>query len=213
MLLAIDTSGKNCAAALADKTGHIITSMNEELGRGHAERLMPMLDELMANARIEWTSLSRIAVVRGPGSFTGLRAGLAAAKGFALALGIPCQGVSVFEAMHYAIGGELTVCLDAKRGQIWCQNFSASGPIGEPQAHNLDQITIAEFGGTKRLCGSGSDMLDQNTQLPPCEIIHMDSFPEIKAVTQFAFSTIATTHPPDPLYLRAPDAKPQKVTV
>jgi len=125
MLLAIDTSGPYCSAALWSlKQDICLVQQSENLGRGHAERLMPMLEELLAKQNAKWTDIKKLAVVIGPGSFTGLRVGIATARGLALALGVPCAGVTVFEAFahfHYTseINNEpLLVAMDAKRNQI-----------------------------------------------------------------------------------------------
>ena len=97
LLLAIDTAGPDCAVALARSGAggaEILVRASERIGRGHAERLMPMIEAaLRRSASVDFADLDRIAVTTGPGSFTGVRVGIAAARGLALALDIPAVGV------------------------------------------------------------------------------------------------------------------------
>src|SRR5690606_16493325 len=87
IVLAIDTAGVDCSAALYDgETGRMLAAVTDMIGKGHAERLMSLIDEALAQASLELTDVDRIAVVIGPGSFTGIRVGVAAARGLALAL-------------------------------------------------------------------------------------------------------------------------------
>ena len=101
IVLALDTAGETCAVALA-KTGNglsVLARRADAIGRGHAERLMPMIGEALAEAGLAYADLERIAVTTGPGSFTGTRIGVAVARGLALALGIRAVGVSVLDAL------------------------------------------------------------------------------------------------------------------
>ena len=126
LLLAIDTAGPDCGVALARLRGgdaEILVSASERIGRGHAERLMPMIEAALDAAQVTFAELTRIAVTTGPGSFTGVRIGIAAARGLALALDIPAVGVGSLEALAYPAvraGGDGTVrCLhrcQARRG-------------------------------------------------------------------------------------------------
>ena len=101
IVLAIDTACSACSAALA-RDGVVVAARSEAMARGHAEALMPMVQAVMAEARIAWADLELVAVTNGPGSFTGLRTGLAAARGIALAQGIPVAGVTTLEAVAAA---------------------------------------------------------------------------------------------------------------
>ena len=98
LVLAFDTSAAHCAAALV-RGPAVLAARHEPMDRGQAERLLPMLEELMAEAGTGWTALDGIGVVTGPGNFTGVRLAVAAARGLALGLGIPAVGVSIFEAL------------------------------------------------------------------------------------------------------------------
>ena len=211
MLLAIDTSGPFCSAALFDlTTSQFVFSRQDELGRGHAEHLMAMLEEEFQRTGTNWSELSRLAVVHGPGSFTGLRVGIAAARGFALALKIPCNTVSVFDALshHHAIGN-LACVLDARRGQVWMQCFDGQGkPLESPAAFAVETIAEAIPDSIKNIAGSGSALL-QSADEARFNILDACKAPPIEAVALFAANTAAASHPPKPLYLREPDAKPQ----
>ena len=100
-VLGFDTSAAHCAAAVLDGERCLATRV-EEMGRGQAERLMPLLEELLAEAGLNWRDLHRIGVGVGPGNFTGIRISVAAARGLALGLGIPAIGVSTFDAIQLA---------------------------------------------------------------------------------------------------------------
>ncbi|MBY8976674.1 tRNA (adenosine(37)-N6)-threonylcarbamoyltransferase complex dimerization subunit type 1 TsaB [Rhodobacteraceae bacterium NNCM2] len=125
MILAIDTSTSQCAVALAD--GDAVETRQREMTRGHAEALFPMIDELVGG---RFDALTRIAVCTGPGSFTGIRIGVAAARGLALGCGIPCIGISRFEALA-AGKGAVTVVLDGRAGTLFAQPFTDGISTGE----------------------------------------------------------------------------------
>jgi tRNA threonylcarbamoyladenosine biosynthesis protein TsaB len=132
-VLAFDSSGAACSAAIRDGEGRLLAHRFEPLARGHAERLMPMLREVMQEAGLAFSGLDLIAVTTGPGSFTGIRVGLAAARGLALASGLPLLGVTAFEAVASAVspdecrGGALIVAIDSRRDDLFIQSFAADG--------------------------------------------------------------------------------------
>lgn len=208
MLLAIDTSGPFCSAALLD--GDIVVERSDDIGRGHAEHLMSMLEDLIGEAKAGWTDIDRIACSTGPGSFTGLRVGLATARGLALALGCPCIGVRVFEAFadEYGQGESLCVAMDARRDQVWMQNFSGDGKtISEPLAVAVDEALNKVPADTHRFAGSAARILTE--QRDGAVILSDSTSPPIAAIARIAAAGSADTARPKPLYLRAPDAKPQ----
>src|SRR5471030_369737 len=99
LILAIDTALDACAAAVLDTdTGQLIAVESQPMKRGHAEALMPLIARVMKQAELPFAALDRIAVTTGPGSFTGLRVGLSAARGIALATGKPAVGLSTLAA-------------------------------------------------------------------------------------------------------------------
>lgn len=128
LILAFDTSAAHCAAVLVSGD-RVLAGRDEPMARGQAERLLPLLEELLAEAGVSWTALGRIAVVTGPGNFTGLRLAVSAARGLALGLGIPVVGVSVFEALAGEQPGEVTINLRDKRGALR-QSFRDGKPLG-----------------------------------------------------------------------------------
>lgn len=132
MILAIDTSAGQCAVALLDGARWEVRA--EPMTRGHAEALFPMIDAVLAAMGAKHSDLGRVAVCTGPGSFTGLRVGIAAARGLALGCGIPSVGVTRFEALATARGGPCRIALPGRGGTIFVQDFDAQGmPEGEPQ--------------------------------------------------------------------------------
>ena len=173
---------------------------------------MPMLEELQLEAPFEWADMERIACVTGPGSFTGLRVGLATARGLALALKIPCIGVTVFEAFaaRYGGGRKLGVVMDARRGQVWMQIFDENGrPTEDPRALGLDEA-VANTRAVQRLAGSGAPLLaKENVKF---DVVTSEASPPIEQVAEIAFLREQTAAYPSPLYLRLPDAKRQKDT-
>jgi tRNA threonylcarbamoyladenosine biosynthesis protein TsaB len=140
-LLAIDTACATCSSALwAD--GAVVASRLREMERGQAEALLPMVIEVMQEGQTDFASLDLIAVTIGPGSFTGLRTGLAAARGLAQARSLPLMGVTTTEALALAArrltpdtdpGRPITVVLDSRRDDLYVQHFTADGKsTGDP---------------------------------------------------------------------------------
>lgn len=151
MILAIDTSAAQCAVALV---GDIATaSRSESMTRGHAEALFPMIDDVLAELSVDFRDLTRIAVCTGPGSFTGLRVGIAAARGLALGLGVPALGVTRFEALASVGTLPATVRLPGRGGIVFVQDFDANGVAmndpavveGEAPERLVDAVEIARI--------------------------------------------------------------------
>lgn len=132
LILAFDTAAAHCAAALVSGD-RVLAERDEPMARGQAERLVPLLEELLAETGRAWGDLDGLGVVTGPGNFTGLRLAVAAARGLALGLGIPAVGVTVFEALAEGRPGDLTVVLHDKRGSLR-QRFRDGVPAGDPEA-------------------------------------------------------------------------------
>jgi tRNA threonylcarbamoyladenosine biosynthesis protein TsaB len=175
--------------------------------RGHQERLAPMAQEVMAAAGLPFAALDRIGVTVGPGSFTGLRVGLAFAKGLGLALGKPCVGVGTLEALAASEPGPgLTAAvIDAKRGQVYLQAFEGAAAVMAPDALPVEtaDARLAELwrGGPLRLVGPGAALL---AGIAPEAVATLRAAPDPVAVCALA---AGRTAPARPLYLRAPDAK------
>jgi tRNA threonylcarbamoyladenosine biosynthesis protein TsaB len=187
-ILAFDTSAAHCAAALLLPDGLI--QRVESMEKGQAERLVPMLEEMLAEAGIGWSDLRALAVGTGPGNFTGVRIAVAAARGLALALGIPAVGVTRLEALAFGLPRPVIVLEDAKRGQVYVQLFAPEGP---GVAHLADRM-VPDFPATGSAAGEGA--------LPP-------AVPLAEAIARIGAERALTPQPrPAPFYLRGADAAP-----
>lgn len=136
LVLAFDTSAAHCAAALVSGD-RLLEARSEEMGRGQAERLLPLLEEMLAGHGHRWADLAALGVGTGPGNFTGIRIAVAAARGLALALKVPAVGVTGFEARALGHEGPAWVAIDAPRGMVWLQRrdgAAADAPDLRPAA-------------------------------------------------------------------------------
>lgn len=134
MILGIDTSGAQCAVALTG-SGRAVRWVRA-MERGHAEALMPMIEAALDEAGAKLSDLERIGICTGPGSFTGIRVGVAAARGLALGLGVPAIGVGRLEALaaEAAAGRPMLVRVSGPQGTAYAQDFDAEGrPEGPPR--------------------------------------------------------------------------------
>jgi tRNA threonylcarbamoyladenosine biosynthesis protein TsaB len=233
ILLAIDTSGPNCAVCLARRAqGGGVTFLaerQERIGRGHAERLVPMVEEALADTRLGFEDLERIAVAIGPGSFTGVRVGVAAARGLALALGIEAVGVGSLEALAAeaaaATGAALVVAaLVGPRGDVFAYADAAAAPPGHRQDSGQGihlapalvgpDVLARTVAGWRRqpvaLIGSAARPLTESLlrQGVDTRLVREADAPEVAWIARLALAG-AGQSPPRPLYLRPPDAQPQ----
>jgi len=217
-VLAIDTALGACAASVLDVVaGTVLAREALPLARGHAEALMPLLARVMDRAAIEFGDLDRFAVTVGPGSFTGLRVGIAAARGLALATQRPAVGLSTlaaFAAPHVAAGDSSAVAaaIDARHGHVYLQIFGASGRAMAPaRIAPIRDAVRAASAGPVRLVGSAADLLaaEWPTSEPAPILVDQQAAPDIDWVARLGAAAIETGQPPRPLYLRAPDARPQ----
>ncbi|MHA1157181.1 MAG: tRNA (adenosine(37)-N6)-threonylcarbamoyltransferase complex dimerization subunit type 1 TsaB [Alphaproteobacteria bacterium] len=211
-VLAFDTSLHDCAVAIAapDMAAPLIRSQNVD--RAHGERLLVMIRDAMADAELDFTTLDRIAVTVGPGSFTGVRIGVAAARGLALATGLPVVGIdnlAVHAALARAAAGQIPVvaATEGGRGQIYVQRFAANGAPASVAAAGLPESFAGTVAQGDAVAGSGAARLVAaigRDEKP----VHERSVPDIALVAHLA--TLATPgEEVRPLYLRRPDAKPQ----
>jgi len=206
-ILALDTCVDACSVAVwAD--GRALAAISEPMQRGHQERLAPMVVEALAAAGLNPSQIDRIAVTTGPGSFTGLRVGLAFAKGLALALDRPCVGIGALEALALSAGdGFVAACLDARRGRVYLQVFIDGRAVMAPDVLDTEVAAarIAELwtGGPARLVGSGAPLI---AQVLPGASVEALATPNAGVLARLA-ATREAGPAPRPLYLRAPDAR------
>jgi tRNA threonylcarbamoyladenosine biosynthesis protein TsaB len=166
---------------------------------------------VMVTAGLAFAELDRIAVTIGPGSFTGLRVGLAFAKGLALALQRPCLGIGVLEVLGRGAvrPGFAAAVIDAHRGQVYLQAFIDGAAAMAPDVLPVEiaAARLAELypGGPAALIGSGAPLLQAAL---PAAAIEPDALPDPLAIAALAAAMRPPLAPPRPLYLRAPDARP-----
>ncbi|MBV7408700.1 tRNA (adenosine(37)-N6)-threonylcarbamoyltransferase complex dimerization subunit type 1 TsaB [Maritimibacter sp. DP1N21-5] len=179
-LLAFDTSAAHCAAALL-RDGKVTTRV-EEMGKGQAERLMPLLVEVLSEGGLGWADLDGIGVGVGPGNFTGIRISVAAARGLALGLGKPAIGVSTLEAQAHGVARPCRSVTDARRGMVYAQVFP---------------------GGVAEMVGADSLPDDLPLAGP------LDGAALVTAIAELAARRLDAPEPrPAPLYIRGADAAP-----
>ena len=220
LLLAIDTAGPDCAVAFA-RAGpggaEILFRITERIGRGHAERLMPMIEVALERAGIAFADPERIAVTTGPGSFTGVRVGIAAARGLALALDIPAVGVGSLDAFARPVSrayktGTVVAALDAKRGEVYvlARDLASGAAMIEATAVPIDDV--AQRLGRARhpilLTGSGAPIVAAALGGEGISIDGTAESPDIDDVAALGLRAEEESAP-IPLYLRGADAKPQ----
>jgi len=212
-LLAIDTTWEACSVGIV--SGDRVVTRSDVIGRGHAEMLMGQVESAMAEAGITFADLDRIAVTVGPGSFTGLRVGIAAARGFALVSGKPAAGIGVLD-VHAAEAREtlgavpVLAVLAAGRGEVYGERFAADGAPLETPAAASPELFAAHLEPGMVVTGSGADLVLAALPMDVHPAIaHRRSSPDIAVLCRFALAAPAGEGPPRPLYVRAPDAKPQ----
>ena len=219
LILAIDTALDACAAAVLDTgTGKLIAMESQAMKRGHAEALMPLIAQVMKQAALPFAALDRVAVTSGPGSFTGLRVGLSAARGIALAAGKPAVGLTTLSAYAAPIvseNGEQPVisAIDARHGQVYFQVVGGDGSsLIRPRAGLIEEAVAASRFGAPHLVGNAAAILAERWPKdaePPVRIEAL-SAPDISWVAWLGAAVSPSTAPARPFYLRAPDAKPSQ---
>lgn len=229
--LAIDTTGPDCAAALIAGTGgrtRELAARSQTIGRGHAEHVVPMIKAVLGEGGTGFDQLDGIAVTRGPGSFTGIRIGVAAARGLALALTIPAVGIDGLSALLHGFETEpdelAVAALDARRNEIYAR--AEAGPGGDAVLASCCATAAAVAGRLLEtdftrfhVIGSGGAMLAARLQElgaaartgPALEAAPIDNVAAM-GLAAFGADPIRLApgqSPPEPLYLRPADAKPQ----
>lgn len=216
-VLAIDTALEACSAAVLDPDGGITASESLAMTRGHAETLMPLIARVMSGAGVEFAQLDRIAVTTGPGSFTGLRVGISAARGIALAAGKPAVGLSTLAALAAPLiatddGTQVVAAIDARHEHIYLQVFGVNGrTLVGPRVASLRDAARAAMAAPARIVGSAANKMAAawpKGAEPPLSV-EQRAAPDIEWIARLGAAATDSYSPPKPLYLREPDAQPQ----
>jgi tRNA threonylcarbamoyladenosine biosynthesis protein TsaB len=217
-ILAIDTAAEWCAACLLeDGSGRVLGAEARDIGKGHAEALMGVIAGALDKAGATYRDVGAIAVSVGPGSFTGVRIGVATARGLALALKVPATGVTTLAALAFAAepltqGRPVLAVLDARRDEFYAALYGPDGAVHAAPAI-LDLRGVAALAGLMKplIVGSGARQaaaaagLDPDTAaLAESRTAGIESFARLAARQGFGGER------PRPLYLRGPDARPQE---
>jgi tRNA threonylcarbamoyladenosine biosynthesis protein TsaB len=217
-VLAIDCALDACAAAVLDSSaGAIVASQTRIMVRGHAEALMPLIARVMDEAAVEFKQLDRIAVTVGPGSFTGLRVGISAARGIALAAAKPAIGLTTLAGLaapHIAADDDTLVvaAIDARHDHVYMQVFGPGGrSLLSPRIVSLREAVRAATKGPARIVGSAAHLVAGSWPkgVPPPTLVDQRAAPDIAWIARLGAAATDAGGPPKPLYLRAPDARPQ----
>jgi tRNA threonylcarbamoyladenosine biosynthesis protein TsaB len=217
ILLALESATSACSVAVCDDAGRVLGHRRGEPAADQADRLVELIDAVLRGAGLDYDAVDVIAVNHGPGSFTGVRAGVAAARGLALAAARPVLAVNTLEVLAAALGpqpaGTIVAALDARRGQVYVQSFDHRlDAISAPQVVTPEDLTFAAASAPFHLVGNGAALV--RAALPDDVRILSDSAePDALWVAQRAIVRLAAGERPvagravQPLYLRAPDAR------
>jgi tRNA threonylcarbamoyladenosine biosynthesis protein TsaB len=217
LILAIDTALDACAAAVLDTgTSRLIARESQPMKRGHAEALMPLIARVMKEAGLPFAALDRVAVTAGPGSFTGLRVGLSAARGFALATGKAVVGLTTLSAYAAPVVSEsgeqpVITAIDARHDHVYFQAVNGDGSgLVTPQVAPIAEVLAAWRFGPPRLVGNAAQILADRwpADAPPPVKVDAQGAPDIAWVAWLGAAVNPNAAPARPFYLRAPDAKP-----
>lgn len=219
LILAIDTALDACSAAVLDTDANkLIAQESLAMKRGHAEALMPLIARVMKASTIAFAALDRIAVTTGPGSFTGLRVGLSAARGIALAAAKPVVGLTTLTAYAAPVvagNGEHPIisAIDARHDHVYFQVVSGDGSsLVKPKVAPIAEALEAHRFGRAHLVGNAAAILAERwpADAPPPFKVDPQAAPDIAWVAWLGAAVSPETAPARPYYLRAPDAKPPK---
>ena len=216
-VLAIDTALSACSVCVLDGAAdREVAAESTLMERGHAEALMPMIQRVVGAVEGGFASIARVAVTVGPGSFTGLRVGVSAARAIAVGLGVPAVGVTTLSAFASpAIGGRdvrviVAAVIDARHEQVYLQIFGPGGRtlVSPRLAGRRDAVRLIGAGPVK-LTGSGADLLLTEARLAGLEIALCDPLPgpDISWVARLGLAANPRAARPVPLYLKPPDAQ------
>jgi tRNA threonylcarbamoyladenosine biosynthesis protein TsaB len=216
LILAIDTALDACAAAVLDTgSGKLVARESQAMKRGHAEALMPLIARVMKQSGVSFAALERIAVTTGPGSFTGLRIGLSAARGIALAADKPVIGLTTLTAFAAPVVAEnaeqpVMSVIDARHDHVYFQVVSGNGSslVSARVAPIAEALDTSRF-GAPHLVGNAAGMLADRWPADTAAPFKVDAqpAPDIDWVAWLGAAASPNTASARPFYLRAPDAK------
>jgi tRNA threonylcarbamoyl adenosine modification protein YeaZ len=199
LILGFDTSAAHCAAALVCGD-QVLAEVDEAMATGQAERLIPLLQEVLAQGGVVWRDLQALAVGTGPGNFTGVRIAVAAARGLALGLGVPAIGVTRLEALAHGLPRPVAVVEDARRDEVYVQAFAPdAGP-----AVLMPLGAAARAVGGLPLTGSAAAAVADLTG----GAVLAPAMPLAQAIARVAGARAGVQPRPAPFYLRGADAAP-----
>ena len=213
--LAFDTTGASCAVALS-REGRVVAQRFEAMTRGQSERLIPLIESVMQEAGVDYDQLSGLAVTTGPGGFTGVRIGVAAARGLALALDIPAVGVSAFEVWAHFIlsqedrqkksGARLLVALESQRDDLFTQFFDLEArPLEVPVLRHPADLAQKLADQDTFVAGTACDQFESRV-VHPLSVSKVGlSGGMIATYVQEQALFTQKIGVPEPLYLRPPD--------
>jgi tRNA threonylcarbamoyladenosine biosynthesis protein TsaB len=214
-VLSIDTSLAACSVALLDTEQDVVLSCDSmDMERGHAEAVVPMIRRVLVS-HAALADLDRFVVTTGPGSFTGIRVGLSAARGLALATGIPLIGITTLQALAAPAlavddGRAVGAAIDARHGRVFFQLFSPNGR-GMVPARLLTAKDAARAAGASplRLVGNGAPLVAAASGDVVHEVDATAVVPDATWLARLGSVSALPERPPRPVYLRGADAKPQ----
>ncbi len=220
LVLAIDTALEACSVAVLD-TGCAggLTSRSLPMVRGHAEALMPLIATVMSDADVEFAELDRIAVTVGPGSFTGLRVGVAAARAIALASGKPAVGLTTLAVLAAPFFdsdvGALMSVVDARHDRVYMQLFGPGGrSLVAPRIATVNIATHAALAAPTRIVGTAARLIEAAWPAgEPPPAVNVMRAPDIEWVARLGAAGQDLTAPVRPLYLSEADAHPQEAGI
>jgi len=207
-LLIFDTTAAACSVALW-RNRTVVADRYEPMPRGQAERLLPMIGEVLADGHLDYGDLNGVAVTCGPGAFTGLRIGLSAARGLALAGQLPIVGLSTFEALAIRVDGPCLVAIDTKRRDLYLQAFEDSGkPTGAARIATVDEALHEARTTAAPIVADNPDVFADGGALPSAVPQSLSGPPCAAAFAGLAAARFdAGNTGAEPIYLRAPEAR------
>lgn len=217
-VLAVDTAlGATSVAVVDFPAGRVLAVASEPMERGHAEALIPMVRATMAEAGTRFDQLDRIVTTVGPGSFTGLRVAISAARAFGLAARIPVTGVSTLTAYAVpliAAGSRTAIAsaIDARHGALFFESFWNDGKIANPPALvSVEEAAQRIKSWKTRVVGNATGPLTEAARALgcDCEAVPCAAAPDIAWIARLGAAADPGTAPARPLYLRAASAVPQ----